>query len=422
MPEDTIKARIVFDTSGIAGPMGSAGKRVTSSTGGTSKDISKIAAGVIIGAGALAIIKKSMGSLMKASPKLQQTLSIFSKSMMLILRPIGDLLSVIFRPLALLLLKYAIPFYKMSVTKLKTTGGKVGGAVGGAVGIIGGTIAASAIAGSIAGPVGTALGVIAGVFLAGLGVLLGINFGAMIEEWSKSIYSFFKSIDWVELWQGLIIFFTETLPEITQVAWDMIATFFLETLPFAAGYAFETILELFNDVWEAIKKFIVVTLPEAVIEAWEKLKEFIVSIPTKIETAFEAVKIFFTKTIPGWFTSAIDMIKKKWDSIKSFGKSLKDKASSAVSKISSSFSGGRKSVRDAIITPKGDIITTDPKDYLIATKNPQSLAGGSTTINISVNALDASSFDRNVLDKIARAVDEVMKRGLSGRTTESIGI
>jgi tape measure domain-containing protein len=41
-------------------------------------------------------------------------------------------------------------------------------------------------------------------------------------------------------------------------------------------------------------------------------------------------------------------------------------------------------VNDAIISPKGDIITTHPEDYLIATKNPASLlSGGGVTVNIN---------------------------------------
>ena len=44
-----------------------------------------------------------------------------------------------------------------------------------------------------------------------------------------------------------------------------------------------------------------------------------------------------------------------------------------------------KSVHDAVITPRGDIVTTDPKDYLIATKTPRTLVGGGApTINFSV--------------------------------------
>lgn len=47
-----------------------------------------------------------------------------------------------------------------------------------------------------------------------------------------------------------------------------------------------------------------------------------------------------------------------------------------------------KKVNDAIITPSGDVISTHPDDYLIATKTPHSLVnagkGGAPTINFSV--------------------------------------
>jgi hypothetical protein len=49
--------------------------------------------------------------------------------------------------------------------------------------------------------------------------------------------------------------------------------------------------------------------------------------------------------------------------------------------------GKVSSVNDAIISPKGDIISTHPDDYLIATKNPQSLTGGAITINLNGNFL-----------------------------------
>ena len=45
----------------------------------------------------------------------------------------------------------------------------------------------------------------------------------------------------------------------------------------------------------------------------------------------------------------------------------------------------KRSVHDAIITPRGEVVTTDPKDYLIATKTPKTLVGGGApTINFSV--------------------------------------
>lgn len=44
-----------------------------------------------------------------------------------------------------------------------------------------------------------------------------------------------------------------------------------------------------------------------------------------------------------------------------------------------------KSVNDAIITPQGDVVTTDPKDYLIATKTPGRFAGGNVTVQPVIN-------------------------------------
>lgn len=53
-----------------------------------------------------------------------------------------------------------------------------------------------------------------------------------------------------------------------------------------------------------------------------------------------------------------------------------------------------KSVHDAVITPKGDVVTTDPKDYLIATKTPKQLVGGGgVTVQpvINCNVINNSS-------------------------------
>lgn len=53
-----------------------------------------------------------------------------------------------------------------------------------------------------------------------------------------------------------------------------------------------------------------------------------------------------------------------------------------------------QSVNDAIITPQGKVVTTDPKDYLIATKTPNQLVGGApvnVTPVINCNVVNNSS-------------------------------
>lgn len=54
----------------------------------------------------------------------------------------------------------------------------------------------------------------------------------------------------------------------------------------------------------------------------------------------------------------------------------------------SSLSGTK--VNDAIISPNGNVITTSPRDYLIATTNPHSLAKGGTP-NVNINFIDKST-------------------------------
>lgn len=55
--------------------------------------------------------------------------------------------------------------------------------------------------------------------------------------------------------------------------------------------------------------------------------------------------------------------------------------------INKSFSDKTVSVHDAVITPSGTVVKTDPKDYLIASKKPQNLVGGSSGGSANVNVV-----------------------------------
>jgi len=46
-----------------------------------------------------------------------------------------------------------------------------------------------------------------------------------------------------------------------------------------------------------------------------------------------------------------------------------------------------QSVEDAVISPSGNIISTSPEDFLIATKTPQSLGGGNISMDGVINEL-----------------------------------
>ena len=83
---------------------------------------------------------------------------------------------------------------------------------------------------------------------------------------------------------------------------------------------------------------------------------------------------------PGFFKS-------RWDMIKDLGK-----------EIISPFTGF-SSVGDAIIRPNGEVIETDPKDTLIATKN--GIGGGITLIvQGSLIGLDSEDISRSLSDQL----------------------
>ncbi|MDY0278099.1 MAG: hypothetical protein RBQ97_08440, partial [Acholeplasma sp.] len=65
------------------------------------------------------------------------------------------------------------------------------------------------------------------------------------------------------------------------------------------------------------------------------------------------------------------------------------------------------SVNDAIISPKGDIITTHPDDYLIATKNPQALAGGGGGVNVVINY--PFVLNRNGADALVDVISQSLR-------------
>jgi len=75
------------------------------------------------------------------------------------------------------------------------------------------------------------------------------------------------------------------------------------------------------------------------------------------------------------------------------------------SSTSSSVSGRKLngvSVDDAIISPSGEIITTNPNDYLIATQDPGSLGGTGITIYIDkVQGVDADEISDMLARRLA---------------------
>ena len=72
-----------------------------------------------------------------------------------------------------------------------------------------------------------------------------------------------------------------------------------------------------------------------------------------------------------------------------------------------------RSVQDAIIAPNGNIITTAPDDYLIATKTPWSLGNkGGTNINVNVSVAGSVVAEKELAGSIASIIYNQRSRGI----------
>ena len=98
--------------------------------------------------------------------------------------------------------------------------------------------------------------------------------------------------------------------------------------------------------------------------------------------------IGFGEMVSGILGSMVDMVSNivttLWEGIKSvfssLGTYIYEQVKDSLSFFGSFFGGDdseETKVNDAVIGPSGDVISTSPNDYLIATQNPQSLGGAS---------------------------------------------
>lgn len=132
---------------------------------------------------------------------------------------------------------------------------------------------------------------------------------------------------------------------------------------------------------------------------------------------WEGIKIYVQEAcdaILGWFTSAWDKIKSIVNSIKSavgsVGSAMKSAGNFAVDKIG----GGINKVlgiNDGVIAPNGQLVSTAPDDWLIATKNPAGLAGagGGITINLNGTFMSPKESMKSITDEIAKELQRRLR-------------
>lgn len=188
-----------------------------------------------------------------------------------------------------------------------------------------------------------------------------------------------------EAWDNLVFVYENSLKPALEELWVALQPY----MPFLKELAkvFGTMLVI------AIGAVILVV--SALLTALTGLITFITKSVTKTLNSVAGVFDTITTAI----SKVIDKVDKAYSSFKKLVSLAKDAGGDWISKAI----GKVFSVDDAIISPDGNIITTHPDDYIIATKDPSSLmGGGGINITISGNTLLDSRSAEKIGDLIVQ--------------------
>lgn len=217
-----------------------------------------------------------------------------------------------------------------------------------------------------------------------------------LQEKFDQLYQYLEDIGAIQLfkdmWDGIVRTFNESLKPALQELW-------------AALEPLKPFLEALATVFGAMLVGAVVILA--------KLLQYMIIVVTEVLTVVTKLATFLAKVFKATLDGIADAI--IWVIAKF--KELIDWVERALSKIGQvgksvlgAFGGGKKSkVNDAVISPSGDVISTHPDDYIIATKDPGSLAGGGFVVNINGGNYLSESAAQELGDMIIKQLSFQMR-------------
>jgi len=258
-----------------------------------------------------------------------------------------------------------------------------------------------------------------------------------LVEWLKNLWEGFKTwigeawmkiVEWLKnLWQGFKDGLTEAWNNIVQWLKNLWQTFkdkikeSWQNIKDALVRGWELLKEVFNQVKEKIITWLKIgwALLE---EGWGILKEWFAKIWGIIKDKFleltskvKELKEKFIESITSLRDKIVDKLSAMITKLKNLPQAISNAIKSALSNIKSLFtsggspSSGEESVGDAIITPQGKVIKTDPKDFLIATKTPGSLGGGGGGSTFNFNGMGMEEAMERVKRELAVDVNRSNK-------------
>lgn len=446
MGEDFITGSIVFDTKALdiaARGLGGGGGRAGGGGGGPtaaaknlkgmSMGIGKMAGIAAAGIAVFAGIKSLLGKLVAASPQLQASLGILKKSFEFMLRPIGDAIGSALRPFALSWLRFALKWYKDVGPKMaEWLSAIVDNTSEFAQGFFGED-------GLFGGDIGTFL---SDLFKDAIPAQFVETWNALKD--SLRILWKFLSVDMLPVWKllgsvlGLAVLGALKILEIAFRSMGAILEFMgpiINTVATAIGEGLAAALQAIPEIVEgarvawatfkdAFKVFFTVTMPNA----WESFKAKVVSIVKGISEKVTEIWTGLTTIVSDVITSIKNTIVSAWETIST---KISDivagmiEAIRSIPLIGGLLGGGGKGTELQDFMVRGNqVIPFSPQDTIMGFKGdtPPGMGGGMTTnVTININAIDASSIDSSVLDKIVEAIDNAQRRGILSRTMQAVG-
>jgi hypothetical protein len=310
--------------------------------------------------------------------------------------------------------------------------------------ISGGLVVVGALAASI-GAIGTAFGISAGAVLLAGGIILASITGlgvivTLIVLFHSQIGSAITTS-----WGATTNFLAKTWQDIAatwQTAWNAIKAFFsawwtelydavVVEIDLVVGVIVATLNAFdpqWRKQWQAIHDFLVTTFNAmknfvdvywnafvADIDAmlaivstnwnatWSGISNFFIGIWDGVKSALNSALSFIQQqiaTFASWVNSVfgpiVNTITAVGNVASGFGKAVSGAFNGAIS-----LGASVTNIHDAIITPGGDVIQSDPADFLIATKTPGSLVGaGGGGPSITVNIMGGYYLDSSAATQI----------------------
>lgn len=386
-------------------------------------------------------VTKMLDHLAESSASLKAVRLIQQQSYKIFMKPFGDFLGTLLKPMSMWLLKMAIRFNQLFGTQTTTDAGEAAKVTGAkeTVGFATGAVA-GATAGGIAGAAGLGVGAVPGA-------LIGGTIGALAALWpqiKKGVENIWLIIsEWFEVFkEGFVTFFTKTLPEALGKAWDATKKFFMDTLPEALGemighiqifftktlpeFFTKTIPNALSNAWQTVWDFFTVTLPDTLAKAWESVYKwftvdvvnfFTTTVPTFFANAWKKVSDFFTVDIPKAFDGLFSYFTNLVNKVKSIYSSIKDKVVEGYNKVTGQ-SSGKPTALGGIYDTRTTLQVGErgPEAVIPLSKLGSLNSGGSQTINVSGNTFR----DRDDIDYLVRQIKDTMRTQARMRTSYGV--